>query len=73
MSTGQWISGEVNSMMRGETCYVLLVTGIQLLFAHPENHAEIWLVILFIPRKKFHAKLIILLGSSIKWALNLMV
>ena len=26
---------------------VLLVTGIQLLFACPKNHVEIWLVILF--------------------------
>ena len=25
-------------------CYIVLVTGIQLLFAYPENHMEIWLV-----------------------------
>ena len=28
-------------------CYVLLVTGIQLLFAYLENHVEIWLEIPF--------------------------
>ena len=34
-------------------CFILLVTGIQLLFACPENHMEIWLVILFLSRKIF--------------------
>ena len=29
-------------------CCIFLVTGIQLLFAYPENHVEIWLVILFL-------------------------
>ena len=47
-------------------CCILLVTGIQLLFAYPENHVEIWLVILFLSRKKFHAKQIFVLSSSMK-------
>ena len=42
------------------------VTGIQLLFAYPENQVEIWLVILFLSRKKFHAKEIFVLSSSMK-------
>ena len=37
-------------------CCMLLVTGIQLLFAYPENHVEIWLVILFSSWNIFHAK-----------------
>ena len=45
-------------------CCILLVTGIQLLFAYPENHVEIWLVILFLSRKKFHAKQIFVLSSA---------
>ena len=36
-------------------CYIVLVTGIQLLFAYPENHMDIMLVNLFISRKKFYA------------------
>ena len=36
-------------------CCILLDTGIQLLFARPENHREFWLVILFLSGKKFHA------------------
>ncbi len=47
-------------------CCILLVTGSQLLFAYPENHVEIWLVILFLSRKKFHAKQIVVLSSSMK-------
>ena len=47
-------------------CCILLVTGIQLMFAHPENHVEIWLVILFLSRLKFHAKQISMLSSSMK-------
>ena len=47
-------------------CCIFLVTGIQLLFAHPENHVEIWLVILFLSRKKFHAKQIFVLSSTMK-------
>ncbi len=47
-------------------CCILLVTGSQLLFAYPENHVEIWLVILFLSRKKFHAKQIFVLSSSMK-------
>ena len=35
---------------------ILLVTGIQLLFAYPKNHVEIRLVGLFLSRKKYHAK-----------------
>ena len=37
-------------------CCILLVTGIQLLFAHPKNHVEICLLILFLSRQKCHAK-----------------
>ena len=36
-------------------CCLLLVTGTQLLFAYPENHVEIWLVILLLSMKKCHA------------------
>ena len=39
--------------------------GIQLLFAYPENHAEIWLVIPFSFRKKFHAKQIFVLTQAL--------
>ena len=41
----------------------VLVTGIQLLFAYPENHMEIWLENLFLSRKKFLAKRICVLSS----------
>ena len=44
----------------------MLVTGIQLLFAFPENRMEIWLVNLFLSRKKYHAKQIFVLSSSMK-------
>ena len=47
-------------------CCILLASGIQLLFAYPENHVEIWLVILFLSRQKFHAKQIFVLSSSMK-------
>ena len=47
-------------------CSILIATGIQLLFAYPENHVEIWLVILFLSRKKFHAKQIFVLSSAMK-------
>ena len=50
-------------------CWILLVTGIQLLFAYPENHVEIWLVIrCFFPfrGRHFHAKQIFVLSSSMK-------
>ena len=47
-------------------CCIFLVTGIQLLFAYPENHVEIWLVILFLSREKFLAKQIFVLSISIK-------
>ena len=40
-------------------CCILLFTGIQLLFAYPENHVEICFVILFLWLKKFHAKRIV--------------
>ena len=50
-------------------CFILLVTGIQLMFAHLENHMQIWLVILFLSRQKFHAKDIFVLSSSLwNWA-----
>ena len=42
------------------------IAGIQLLFAHPENHLEIWLVILFLSKKKFHAKHIFVLTGFMK-------
>ena len=45
-------------------CCILLVTRIQLSFAYPENHVEIWLVILFLSRRKFHAEQIFVLSSS---------
>ena len=45
---------------------MLLVTGVQLLFAYPKNHVENWLVILFLSREKFHAKQILLLSSAMK-------
>ena len=45
---------------------MLLVTGIQLLFAYPENHMVVVLVILFLSRQKFHAKQIFVLSSSLK-------
>ena len=41
------------------------MTGIQL-FACPENHVEVLLVIRFLSRKKFHAKQIVVLSSSMK-------
>ena len=47
-------------------CCILLVTGTQLLFTYPENHVEIWSVILFLSREKFHAKQIVMLSSSMK-------
>ena len=47
-------------------CCIFLVTGIQLLFAYPENHLEIWWVILLLSRKKFHAKQFCVLSSSMK-------
>ena len=37
-------------------CCIFLATCIQLLLVYPENHDEIWLVILFLSRTKFHAK-----------------
>ena len=49
---------------------MLFVTGIQLLFAYLENHVDIWLVILFLIRKKFHAKQIFLLSISMKLGLG---
>ena len=44
----------------------MLVTGIQMLFAYPENHVEIGLVILFLPSQKFHAQQIVVLSSSMR-------
>ena len=46
---------------------LLLVTGIQLLFAYPENHVEIWLVILFLwSNFFFFMKQIFVLSSFMK-------
>ena len=47
-------------------CCILLVTGLQLLVAYPENHVETWLVILLLSRKKCRAKQIVVLSSSMK-------
>ena len=47
-------------------CCILLVTDIQMLLAYPENHVEIWLVILFLSKKKFYAKQMFVLSSSMK-------
>ena len=47
-------------------CCILLVTGIQLLFVHTENHVEIWSAILFLSGQTFHAKQICVLSSSMK-------
>ena len=49
-------------------CCILLNTDVQrLLFAYPENNVGIWLVIMFLSRKKCHAKqLFFLLSSSMK-------
>ena len=47
-------------------CCILLVTGIQLMFAYPGNHVKIWLVILFLSRQKCYAKQMFVLSSSMK-------
>ena len=48
-------------------CCILLVSGIQLLFAFPENQVQIWLVILgFFFKAKFHARQILVLSSPMK-------
>ena len=47
-------------------CIVCLLLSIQLLFAYPENHVRIWLEILFLLRKKFHAKQIFVVTGFIK-------
>ena len=47
-------------------CCILLVTGIQLLFAYPENHVDIWLVIMFLSRQKCHAMQMFMLSSCMK-------
>ena len=47
-------------------CCILLDTGIQMMFAYPENYVEIWLVFLFLSRKEFHAKQNVVLSSSMK-------
>ena len=49
-------------------CCIFLVTGIQLLFAYPKNHLEIWLVVLLLSRKKFHAKQILCWAALWNWA-----
>ena len=51
-------------------CCIVLVTGTRLLFAYPENHVEIWLVILLLSRQKFHAKQMFVLSSSTKLVLR---
>ena len=43
----------------------MIVTGIQLLFANPENQMEIWSVILFLSSQKFHTEQFFVLSSSI--------
>ena len=47
---------------------MLLLIGVQLVFACPENHVEIWLAFLFLSREKCHAKQICVLSSAIKLA-----
>ena len=50
-------------------CCILLVSGTHPLLACPENHVELWLVSLFfvfLPRKRFHAKQIVVLSSFMK-------
>ena len=44
----------------------MLGTGIQVSFDYPENHVEVWLVILFLSRKKFHTKQIFVATGFIK-------
>ena len=44
--------------------------GVQLLFACPENHMEIWLAFLFLSTEKYHAKQICVLSSAMKLALD---
>ena len=44
--------------------HIACYSGIQLLFAYPENHMEFLLVILFLSRHKFHAKQIVVLSTS---------
>ena len=43
-----------------------VVTSIQLLFANPENYVNIWLVILFLSGRIFHAKHFFVLSCSMK-------
>ena len=45
---------------------ISLITGVQLLFAYPENHVETCLVILFLSRQQFYGKQIFVLSSSMK-------
>ena len=45
---------------------MLLRAGIQLVFACPENHVDIWLAFLFLSREKFYAKQICVLSSAMK-------
>ena len=47
-------------------CCMLLLIGIQLLFACPENNVEVWLAFLFLSREKCHPKQILVLSSSMK-------
>ena len=60
------ISTSSQVLLNKINCCILLVTGIQLLFAYPENPIEIWLVILFLSRKKCHAKHFFVLSISMK-------
>ena len=49
-------------------CCILLVTVYPTVvcFRIPENHVEIWLVIMILSRKTFHAKQMFVLSSSMK-------
>ena len=51
-------------------CWILLVTGIQLLFAYLENHVEMWLEILFLSKgKHFMLSTFLCLAALWNWAL----
>ena len=58
-----------NSTNQISICCILRVTGVQQLSAYPEDHVEIWLVILFLSGQKCHANFVSW-TNSIAWAVN---
>ena len=46
--------------------YDCLILVFSCCLLNPENHMEIWLVILFLPRKKFHAQQVVVLTGFMK-------